>query len=183
MDATTSRASSHEASTNISPWRINGFVIRSSLFTKSHPNLPFTHVEIPLTGASETGCTFKMWRSFVHTSNEQPTPQNVQTVFVLFTFVLRIAASTSETAKILLYPGSTSFTKSIIGSNTSGFNPVMNPASPNIDFSINALHGHTVTHCPQLTQDESFILTPLSHITRGRSKLQSIDIVSFTCKF
>ena len=50
-------------------------------------------------------------------------------------------------------------------------NPVINPASPSIDFSINALQGQTVTHCPQLTQDESLILTPLSQITRGRSKV------------
>ena len=159
LEATTSNASSHEASTNISPWRINGFVMRSSLFTKSH-QIYLLHVEIPLTGASETGCTFSIWRSFVHTSNEQPTPQNVQTV--LF-YSLSSYASQPLLLKLLkcyyiraLHP----LQNQSSDLNTSGFNPVMNPASPNIDFSINALHGHTVTHCPQLTQDESFMLTP-----------------------
>ena len=112
---------------------------------KSQPNFPFTQVEIAFTGPSE-GCTFKILRSFVQTSNEQPTPQNVQTVFVFFVRLLRIAASTSETAKIPLYPGSTSLIKSIIGFNISCLRPVIKPASPSIDFSINALQGQTVTH-------------------------------------
>lgn len=60
---------------------MSGFVIRSSELTKSQPNFPLTQVEIAFTGPSE-GCTFKIFRPFVQTSNEQPTPQKVQTVFV-----------------------------------------------------------------------------------------------------
>ena len=167
--ATRSSASSHVASTKESPLRISGVVIRSSLLTKSQPNFPFTQVEIAFTGASETGWIFKIFRSFVHTSNEQPTPQNVQTVFVFFVLVSRIAASASETAIIPLYPGSTSLTRSIIGVKISSFNPVINPASPSIDFSINALQGQTVTQWPQPTQEESLIFAPPSHRTIGRS--------------
>ena len=61
---------------------MSGFVIRSSELTKSQPNFPLTHVEIAFTGPSE-GCTFKILRPFVQTSNEQPTPQKVQTVLFL----------------------------------------------------------------------------------------------------
>src|ERR1700720_3365053 len=95
-----------------------------------------------------------MFRSFVQTSNVQPTPQKVHTVFVFLILVLRMAASTSEMAKILLYPGSTSLTRLIIGVRMSSFIAVINPAWPSIDFSIRALQGQTVTHWPQLTQEE-----------------------------
>lgn len=84
--ATKSRASSQDDSTKAPFLRIKGFVIRSSELTKSQPNFPLTHVEIALTGASETGWIFKISRPFVHTSKEQPTPQNVHTVFV-FSFL------------------------------------------------------------------------------------------------
>ncbi|CJB81602.1 Uncharacterised protein [Streptococcus pneumoniae] len=144
--ATTFNASSHVDSTNVPFLRIKGFVIRSLEFTKSQPNFPLTQVEIALTGASEEGCTLRILRPFVHTSNEHPTPQNVHTVFVFFVRVSRMAASTSDTAKIPLYPGSTSLIKSTIGSRISGFNPVINPASPSIVFSIKALQGQIVTH-------------------------------------
>ncbi|MCY1452154.1 hypothetical protein D9M71_690570 [compost metagenome] len=80
---------------------MSGFVIRSSELIKSQPNFPLTHVEIAFTGPSE-GCTFKILRPFVQTSNEQPTPQKVHTVFVFLVRLLRMAASTSETAKIPL---------------------------------------------------------------------------------
>lgn len=62
---------------------MSGFVIRSSELIKSQPNFPLTHVEIAFTGPSE-GCTFKILRPFVQTSNEQPTPQKVHTVFVFW---------------------------------------------------------------------------------------------------
>src|SRR5260370_27679808 len=81
LRATRSRASSHEASRNLPPSRISGFVSRSGLFTKSQPNFPLTQVEMPFVGPSK-GSTFKMWRSFVQTSKLHPTPQYVQTVFV-----------------------------------------------------------------------------------------------------
>lgn len=48
---------------------MSGFVIRSSELIKSQPNFPLTHVEIAFTGPSE-GCTFKILRPFVQTSNE-----------------------------------------------------------------------------------------------------------------
>src|SRR5699024_12530382 len=68
-------ASSHSASLNESPSRISGFSRRSSLLTKSQPNLPLTQVETPFAGASTDGSTFNISRSFVHTSKEHPTPQ------------------------------------------------------------------------------------------------------------
>src|SRR5699024_8128754 len=138
-------ASSQLASTKESFLRINGFVKRPSALIKSQPNFPFTQVDIAFTGPS-LGSTLRLSRPFVHTSIEQPTPQNVLTVFVFFVLVYRIAATISDTAKIPLYPGSIHLTRSIIGSNTSGFIPVINPALPNIDFSINALQGQTETH-------------------------------------
>src|SRR5699024_3609618 len=117
----------------------------SSALIKSQPNFPFTHVEIAFTVPS-LGSTLRISRPFVHTSKEQPTPQKVQTVFVFFVLVSLIVASISDTAKIPLYPGSIHLTRSIIGSNTSGFIPVISPALPNIDFSISALQGQTETH-------------------------------------
>src|SRR4051794_22190907 len=161
-------ASSQVDSTKIPFLRINGLVKRSSLFIKSQPNFPLIQVEIALTGASETGWIFNILRSFVQTSKEHPTPQNVQTVFVFFVLVSRIADSTSEMAIMPLYPGSMSLTRSIIGDRISSFSPVMNPASPSIDFSISALQGHAVTHWPQPTQEESLIFAPPSHRTIGR---------------
>src|SRR5260370_17054304 len=77
--ATKPRASSQVASRNVSPSRMSGLVSRSWLFTKSHPNLPFTQVETPLAGPSD-GSIFRIWRSFVQISWLQPTPQEVQTV-------------------------------------------------------------------------------------------------------
>src|ERR1700733_157450 len=44
---------------------------------------------------------------------------------------------------------------------------VKKPACPNIDFSISALHGQTVTQWPQETQLDSPIAEPPSHNTRG----------------
>ena len=44
--------------------------------------------------------------SFVQTSNEQPTPQYVHTVLVLFIRSLRISDSESESANNGPYPGS-----------------------------------------------------------------------------
>ena len=157
--------------------------MRSSLLTKSQPNLPFTQVEIWFAGASDTGWILRILRSFVHTSNEQPTPQNVQTVFVFFVRVSRIVASASEIAKMPLYPGSTSLTKSINGVMMGSGIAVIKPASPSIDVSINALHGQAVTHWPQLTQEESLIFAPPSHRTIGRSRSQSIVNVSLTWRF
>src|SRR3954447_8433404 len=155
--ATNWSASSQVDSTKIPFLRINGLVKRSSLFIKSQPNFPLIQVEIALTGASEVGWTFKIFRSFVQISKEHPTPQNVQTVFVFFVLVSRIADSISEIARIPLYPGSTFLTISIIGFNKSSSSPDINPASPNMDFSIKALQGQIVTHWPQLTQEESLI--------------------------
>src|SRR5690606_36540913 len=183
FEATKSSASSQVASTNSPFLRMRGVVMRSSLLTKSQPNLPFTQVEMALAGASETGWIFRISRSLVQISNEQPTPQNVQTVLVFFVRVSRIVASASDTAMMPLYPGSTSFTKSIIGCRIFSGMPVMKPASPSIDVSINALHGQAVTHWPQLTQEESLILAPPSHRTIGRSRDQSIVSVSLTCRF
>src|ERR1700752_5306208 len=71
---TKSRASSHVASRNLSSSRISGLVNRSPLLTKSQPNFPFTHVEIPLVGPSE-GSTLRIWRPLVQISKLQPTPQ------------------------------------------------------------------------------------------------------------
>src|SRR5690606_27949659 len=106
---------------------------------------PFTQVEIPLTVASTCGSTCRIVRPFVHISKLQPTLQYVQTVLVRLIRDFLIAASTSEIAKISLYPGSTSFVRSIIGSRIFGGILVKKPASPNIDFYIKALQGQTVT--------------------------------------
>jgi hypothetical protein len=59
---------------NLSPSRMSGVVRRSGLLTKSHPNLPFMHVEIPLAGPC-SGATLRIWRSLVQTSKLHPTPQ------------------------------------------------------------------------------------------------------------
>src|SRR5258708_22871585 len=80
--ATNARASSQVDSRNLSPSRISGLVSRSGLLTKSHPNFPFTQVEIPFARPSQ-GSTFTMWQSLVQTSTLQPTQQYVQTAFVL----------------------------------------------------------------------------------------------------
>src|SRR5215470_17822565 len=106
-----------------------------------------------------------MWRSFVQTSKLQPTPQYVQTVFVLRIRESRIADSDSETFKIPPYPasGSTALTKSIIPFSASLGRPLRKPACPSMDFSISALQGHTVTQWPQETQLDSPITLPPSH--------------------
>src|SRR6202040_2012059 len=93
-------ASSQLAGRKVSPSRINGVVRRSGLFTKSQPNFPFTHVEIPLAGPC-SGATLRMWRSLVQMSKLQPTPQYVQTVLVLRMRCSRIASSASETWRIM----------------------------------------------------------------------------------
>ncbi|PND17455.1 hypothetical protein CW304_03135 [Bacillus sp. UFRGS-B20] len=86
--------------------------------------------------------------------------------FVLFTFVLRFASSTSELLKILSISGSTSLYKSIIGSNTSGFQSCHESSLTQHCFihyriTLDIL----VTHCPQLTQDLILYFTPLSYNT------------------
>jgi len=48
--ATSASASAQLAGRKVAPSRIKGVVSRSGLFTKSHPNFPFTHVEMPLAG-------------------------------------------------------------------------------------------------------------------------------------
>ena len=72
---------------------------------------------MPLAGPSPVGSILRMRRSRVHTSNEQPTPQYVQTVLVLSMEASRIAASASESAKMGLLPmnGSTALTTSTDG--------------------------------------------------------------------
>ncbi|MDQ8186801.1 STAS/SEC14 domain-containing protein [Pelagicoccus sp. SDUM812002] len=47
---------------------------------------------------------------------------------------------------------------------------------------MSALHGQTVTQCPQLTQDDSLIGLPPSHRTRGCSDVQSMLKVSVTIR-
>ena len=47
-------------------------------------------------------------------------------------------------------------------------------------FSMSALHGHTVTQCPQPTHEDSPASAPPSHCTRGTSASQSIESVSVT---
>src|SRR5690625_770608 len=101
---------------------------------------------MPLAGDSCCGSIFKIFRSFVHTSNVQPTPQYVHTVFVFLILSSRIAASVSDIANKGPLLFSTFFVKSIIERNKLGSWSVINPASPIIDVSINALHGQTVTH-------------------------------------
>src|SRR5260370_30684754 len=115
LRATRSRASSHEASRNLPPSRIRGFVSRSGLFTKSHPNFPLMQVEMPFVGPSR-GSTFRMWRSFVQTSKLHPTPQYVQTVFVRRMRNSRMCDSASERFRIAPQPlsGSTPFTDVIM---------------------------------------------------------------------
>src|SRR5690606_10545809 len=101
--------------------------------------------------------------------------------FVFLMRCSRMAASASDTDMSDPYPVSTFFVSSIIPLMVSGSIPVKWPASPSIDFSIKALHGQTVTHWPQDTHDDSLIETPSSHMTRGCSRDQSIERVSFTC--
>ena len=139
-----SYASSHVDSLNSLPSRINGLVKRSPELTKSQPNLPLTHVEIWLAGASELGSTLRTSRPFVHTSNEHPTPQYVHTVFVFLMRSSRISASTSEIAINGVYPVSTDLVNSTAGRKASLNIPVRKPASPSIFTSIIALHGQTV---------------------------------------
>src|SRR5665213_3874826 len=83
------------------------------------------------------------------------------------------------------YPisGSIPFTTSIMLSSVFAERPVKYPACPIMDFSISALHGQTVTQCPQETQLEPAMVSPPSHSTRGCSDSQSIESVSFTCTF
>ena len=80
-------------------FRISGVCSRAVEFTNSYPNLPFTHVLMPFAGPC-SGSIFRMWRSRVHTSKLQPTPQYVHTVFVRFTRALRISDSMSLSARI-----------------------------------------------------------------------------------
>src|SRR5713101_8474473 len=94
--ATKAKASSQLAARNLPPSRISGVVSRSSLLMWPQPNFPFTQVEMPLAGPC-SGATLRMWRSLVQTSKLHPTPQYVQTVFVLRTRCDRIADSASET--------------------------------------------------------------------------------------
>src|ERR1700756_4381765 len=182
--ATSDNASSQLAGRNVSPSRMSGVVNRSGLFTKSQPNFPFTQVEIPLAGPC-SGATLRMWRSFVQTSKLQPTPQYVQTVFVLRIRCSRIACSASETWRMLPKPvsGSTPLTTSIMPPKASFFRDVRNPACPSIVFSIRALQGQTVTQCPHETQLDSPIVDPPSQSTRGFGSSQLIDKVSFTSTF
>src|SRR5215813_1934433 len=60
-------ASSHVVSRNVLPSRMRGRCSRSRLLTNSHPNFPFTHVEISFVGPC-IGTIFRICRSFVHTS-------------------------------------------------------------------------------------------------------------------
>ncbi len=101
--------------------RFSGLRSRSDEFTKSHPNLPLTHVEMPLAGPC-SGSIFRMCRSRVQMSKLQPTPQYTHTVLVRFTRCFRISASMVEIARIAGYPvdGSTPFTTSIMSSSTLG---------------------------------------------------------------
>src|SRR5258708_37047236 len=125
---------------------MSGDVKRSALLTKSQPNLPLTHVEMPLAGPC-SGATFRICRSFVQTSKLHPTPQYVQTVLVRRMREVRIADSASETLRIAPKPasGSTSFTTSIMPASAFFGSAEKNPACPSIDFSIKALQGQTVT--------------------------------------
>src|SRR5262249_30258101 len=129
------------------------------------------------------GSTFRMCRSFVQMSKLHPTPQYVHTVFVFRIRDSRIAASASDTRSTVPNPVSfsTPFTSSIIPLITGFASPVRKPACPIIDFSISALHGHTVTQCPHETQLDPAIVSPPSHSTRGCASSHRIDSVSFTC--
>ncbi len=162
---------------------MRGDVILSLLLTKSQPNFPLMHVDIPFAGDSGWGCTFSISLPLVHISNEQPTPQYVQTVLVFFIrdFLILDSELLMAIIGLMVVSGSMDLTASIILSFVSPGMPVMNPDLPSMDFSMRAFTGHTVTQCPHETQDESFMGTSLSHITRGRSRLQSILRVSFTC--
>src|SRR5246500_3071092 len=93
----------------------------------------------------------------------------------------RMADSTSDKRKMGLYPvsGSTSLTTSIMAFRAFLETPVRNPACPSMDFSMSALHGHTVTQWPQETQLEPSICSPPSHSTLGFGSSQLIDSVSF----
>src|SRR5579862_4885818 len=110
-------------------------------------------VEIPFAGPSD-GSTFRMRRSFVQILKLQPTPQYVHTVLVRRMRDSRMADSISDTRMMEPYPvsGSTPLTMSIMAFKVFLEMPVRNPACPIMDFSMSALHGHTVTQWPQDTQ-------------------------------
>src|SRR5579872_2189117 len=103
-------------------------------------------VEIPFVGPSE-GSTLRMCRSLVQILKLHPTPQYVHTVLVRRMRDSRMADSISDTRKMGPNPvsGSTFLTASIMEFNAFLDIPVRNPARPSMDFSISALHGHTVT--------------------------------------
>src|SRR5579862_3195146 len=103
-------------------------------------------VEIPFAGPSD-GSTFRILRSLVQILKLQPTPQYVHTVLVRRMRDSRIADSISDTRKMEPYPvsGSTPLTTSIMEFSVRLEMPVRNPACPNMDFSIRALQGQTVT--------------------------------------
>src|ERR1700738_2608779 len=90
--ATSERASSQVAERNCPFSRIKGVVKRSGLLICPQLNFPLIQVEMPLAGPC-SGTIFRMCRSLVQTSKLQPTPQYVQTVFVLRTRCWRIADS------------------------------------------------------------------------------------------
>src|SRR5579871_4492067 len=83
LRATNVSASSHVASRNPFASRMSGLLRRSALLICPQLNLPLMHVETPL-AAPSNGSTLRIWRSLVHTSKLQPTPQYVQTVLVFF---------------------------------------------------------------------------------------------------
>src|SRR5207245_4650286 len=66
-------------------------------------------------------------------------------------------------------------TISIMPSKAVFGNAVRNPALPTIDFSINALQGHTLMQWPHDTQLDSPIGLPPSHRTRGCGSSQRIE--------
>src|SRR5699024_12094236 len=68
LEVIKSYASSHVDSTNSSPLRIKGLVRRSSLFTKSQPNLPFTQVEFLFACVSFFVLIFRLSTYFLYTS-------------------------------------------------------------------------------------------------------------------
>src|SRR4030042_4954203 len=73
--ATTSRASSQEASTKEPSFLIRGVVRRFWSWTKSRPNLPLTQAWPLLTMFSVLGMTLVILSFFTWTSSWQPTPQ------------------------------------------------------------------------------------------------------------
>src|SRR5436853_6247066 len=96
-----------------------------------------------------------------------------------------MADSASETFSSApeLLSGSTPLTISIMPSNSFFGNAVRNPAFPTIDFSINALQGHTLIQWPHDTQLDSPIGFPPSHSTRGCGSSHRIESVSLTSTF